>query len=95
MVKILYYLTILRQKSRLIFTGFLQIYCVSINTICLAKGYYVGVFIFGFLISFLWTFNISKIALSTMQDKLIYASSASIASVLGCITVNIILKNAI
>ena len=57
---------------RIFFQSFLQIGLVSISTILITKQLYFGIFIVGSLISFLWTFNVSRIAVSTMKQKIIY-----------------------
>jgi hypothetical protein len=41
-------------------TSFIQVFLVSINTICLSKGLYFGVALFGFLISWFWVTNVKK-----------------------------------
>ena len=44
---------------------------------------YFGIFIVGFLISLLWTFNVSRIAVSTIKQKLTYSLGAGIGAVCG------------
>lgn len=68
---------------KLLITGFLQVFFVSINTVFLARGFYQGVFFAAFLISFIWSFNVSKVAFGGIKDKLIYSLGASLGSMAG------------
>jgi hypothetical protein len=63
--------------------SFFQIGLVAINTMLISKGFYIGVFIVSFLISLLWAFNVSKVAISTINQKLIYALGAGCGAVIG------------
>jgi hypothetical protein len=65
------------------FTSFFQIGLVSISTIFITKHFYFGVFIVASLISLLWTFNVSRIAISTIKQKLIYSLGAGTGAVCG------------
>ena len=64
-------------------TSFLQVGFVAINTLLISKQLYLGVFICSFLISLLWAFNVSKIALSDLRQKLIYALGAGTGAITG------------
>ena len=68
---------------RIFFQSFLQIGLVSISTILITKHLYFGIFIVGSLISFLWTFNVSRIAVSTIKQKITYSLGAGIGAVCG------------
>lgn len=74
------------SKFKLLITGFLQVYFVSINTVFLAKSMYVGVIIAAFLISFIWSFNVTKVAFGDLKDKVIYSLGASLGSISGLLT---------
>jgi uncharacterized protein YebE (UPF0316 family) len=67
--------------------SFFQVGLVAINTLLIAKGYYIGVFIVSFLISLLWAFNVSKVAISTLNQKLTYALGAGIGAVTGLLII--------
>jgi len=45
---------------KLFLTGFTQVFFVAINTYFLSKGFYLGVFICGFIISLIWSWNVKK-----------------------------------
>lgn len=68
---------------QLITTGFLQVFFVAINTWLITKQQYVGVIIVSFLISFIWSFNVKKVAFGTMKDRLVYSLGAAIGGLTG------------
>lgn len=67
----------------LFLTGFLQVFCVSVQTWFLSRSFYLGVAVFGFLISFIWSFNIKAIAFGGPIDQIIYSLGASAGAVTG------------
>lgn len=73
----------MRDSLKLFVTGFIQVILVAINTYQISHGKYSGVFVVGFLISFVWSFNVKKIAFGTMRDRILYASGAAVGSILG------------
>lgn len=81
----------MRSNLHLFSTAFLQVYFVAIQTVFLANSFYIGVAIFGFLISFVWTFNVQKVVFGNITQKLIYSAGAMVGSVLGLLTTKIIL----
>ena len=72
-------------------TSFFQVGLVAINTLLIARGLFLGVFIVSFIISLLWTFNVSKIAISTINQKLTYALGAGCGAVVGLYLVKLII----
>ena len=64
-------------------TSFLQVGLVAINTYLITHLHWVGIFIVSFLISLLWAFNVSKIAISTTNQKLTYALGAGCGAISG------------
>lgn len=85
----------MRSNSNLISlfqTAFLQVFLVSINTIFLSKGIYVGVAIAGFLISYVWVGNVKKANIATHNDRLIYSFGAMCGCTFGLFITNLILK---
>lgn len=65
------------------FTSFFQIGLVAINTYFISHLNWIGIFIASYGISFLWAFNVSKIALSDLNQKLIYALGAGCGAITG------------
>jgi hypothetical protein len=73
----------MKSKIKLLTTGFLQIMLVCINTYQVAHAKWLGVFVVGFGISFLWSFNVKQIAFGTVQDRILYALGAAVGSIAG------------
>ena len=71
------------MKYKIFLTAFLQVGLVAINTVLIAKGYVIGIFLASFTISMLWSYNVSKIALSNFSNKLIYSFGAAFGSITG------------
>jgi hypothetical protein len=65
------------------FQSFFQVGLVSVSTVLITKQLYYGVFVVAFLISLLWTFNVSRIAVSTINQKIIYSLGAGTGAVCG------------
>lgn len=73
-----------RANSIQIFaTSFFQIGLVAINTLFITELFWVGIFVVSFLISLLWSFNVSKISVSRNIEKMIYALGAGCGAVCG------------
>lgn len=68
---------------KLFLTAFLQVFFVSANTYFIATVNYAMVFVCGFAISWLWTSNVKKIAISTKYERFIYALGASLGGATG------------
>jgi hypothetical protein len=68
---------------KIFFQSFLQIGLVSISTVLITKHLYFGIFVVAFLISLLWTFNVSRIAVSSLKQKIIYSMGAGTGAVCG------------
>ena len=68
---------------KLFFTGFLQVFFVAINTYFIANKMMVGTLMAGFVISFVWSFNVKKVAFGTINDRIIYALGAGVGSLCG------------
>jgi len=77
---------------KLFTAGFLQVFFVAVNTFFISKEYYVGVFICGFVISMIWSWNVKKIAFGTNKERFIYAFGAGLGSLFGLISSVIFLK---
>jgi len=73
------------------FQSFLQIGLVAINTLLISKQMFLWVFICSSLISLLWAFNVSKIALSDLRQKLIYSLGAGCGAITGMLLVKFLM----
>jgi hypothetical protein len=71
------------KNLSLFFTGFIQVYFVSVNTYFLSKEMYLGVFVAAFMISLIWSFNVKRVAFGTTIDRIIYAFGATFGSLFG------------
>ncbi len=71
-------------------TSFIQIGMVAINTYFITQLNWIGIFIASFTISLLWAFNVSKISVSTTNQKLTYALGAGCGAIVGLFLVKII-----
>ena len=76
---------------KIFFTSFFQIGLVAINTLLIAKGYVLGIFLASFTISLLWSYNVSKIALSDFKSKMIYSLGAGLGAATGYYLINFII----
>jgi len=79
-------------NAELFLTGFLQVILVCLNTYQIAAFVkkqdfiiLIGIFIIGFLISLLWSFNVKKVAFGSLLNRIWYASGAACGSVIGVI----------
>jgi len=70
---------------KLFFTGSIQVFFVAVNTFFISKHFYPAIGVCGFMISFIWSFNIKKIAFGTMTDRLWYSAGAGVGSVVGTV----------
>jgi hypothetical protein len=80
------------SKLSIFTTGFLQVYFVAVNTYFIANEIYLGVVIAAFMISFIWSLNVKKIAFGSKLDRIIYAAGASIGSVIGLFSSSYLFK---
>lgn len=64
-------------------TGYLQVTLISLNTYLISKSLIIPAVVVGFFISLLWSFNVGKVALGGMKDKIIYSSGASMGTLTG------------
>lgn len=82
----------MRDEIKLFTTGFIQVFFVAVNTYFLSKIFYLGVFFCGFMISFIWSWNVKKVAFGTTSDRIVYALGAAFGSVVGLLVSTLILK---
>lgn len=68
---------------KLFLTGFAQVFLVVLNTYFIAREYILGVIICGFLISFVWSHNVKKIAFGKETYRIIYSVGAMTGSIVA------------
>jgi hypothetical protein len=73
----------MKNTITLLFTGFLQVFFVAMNTYFISTKNLVGTFAAGLIISLIWSFNVKKIAFGTTKDRIIYAFGAGLGSLFG------------
>ena len=71
-----------RRDASLAMTGFVQVFLVAMNTVYIAKGNYPFAFATSLGISYVWTRNVSRVALGREKDRWLYALGAAT----GCIS---------
>lgn len=73
----------IRNSIVLLYTGFLQVFFVAINTYFISTKNPYGTVVAGFVISLIWSFNVKKIAFGSLNDRIVYAFGAGLGSVAG------------
>jgi len=68
---------------KLFTTAFVQVFLVSANTFFITKLFWIGIAFAGFGISYLWTINVKKIAISSIKQRLIYSFGAMTGGLSG------------
>ncbi|MDO4763856.1 MAG: hypothetical protein Q4A00_05690 [Flavobacteriaceae bacterium] len=81
------------NQLKLFTTGFLQVFFVSANTYFLAREQYMGVSMASFMISFIWSYNVKKVAFGGFWDKIIYSLGATTGALLGLFISKNIINN--
>ena len=72
-----------KHHPLLFLNGFGLIVLATINTWQLAHERYYDSLLFGFLSALVWTFNVKRIAFSSVTDRIIYATGAAVGSLAG------------
>jgi len=77
--------TLNKPKSLVIVfgTGWLQLVLIAVNMWQIAHDKYLGVFLAGVLISFVWTINVKRIAFGSWPERVSYALGAGVGSLCG------------
>ncbi len=71
-------------------SGWIQVILVAINTWQIPNEKYIGAVIVSFFISFVWTFNVKRIAFGTMIDRIVYSCGAMAGVISGMLIVKLI-----
>lgn len=74
-----------RDRVRLWVTGYVQVVFVAANTVFISHYQLLPNLITGFLISYVWTHNVKKVAFGDEPDRWAYAVGAALGSVSGTI----------
>jgi hypothetical protein len=73
----------MRQYLVIFATGFAQVLLVSANTYFISRTAWVGIATCGFGISYLWTFNVRKVAIGTRTGQFVYSTGAMLGGLTG------------
>nr|DAJ36378.1 MAG TPA: hypothetical protein [Bacteriophage sp.] len=71
------------DKIKLFTTGFSQVFLVVLNTYFITREFLLGILACGFLISFVWSHNVKKVAFGSEWDRIIYSLGAMTGSILA------------
>ena len=71
------------NNLKLFLSAMLQIFLVSTNTYLVANGFMISAGIIGFLLSWVWSWNIKRIAISSNTERFIYCLGAGMGTTLG------------
>lgn len=81
----------LNPRLKLALTGFVQVVFVAGNTVFISNYQLLGNLLTAFGISFIWTYNVKRIAFGDSMDRLAYAIGASLGSVTGTVLASAVL----
>ena len=70
---------------KIFFTGFTQVFLIAINTYLISKAFISGVFVSTFLINMVWSYNVKKMSIGTIKDRITYSIGASFGAICGLI----------
>jgi hypothetical protein len=73
----------MNERLVLFTTGFVQVALVGVNTWQIAHEKWFGCAVVGFLISYVWSWNVKKIAFGGHTDRVIYALGAAFGVLAG------------
>lgn len=70
----------MKTKIKLFTLGALQVFCIVLNTWLISHDYWALSIASQFAITLIWTFNVQKIACSTMAERITHALGATVGS---------------
>lgn len=74
-----------RERAQLFITGFVQVFFVGLNTFFIAHSALWGNLFSAFMISYIWTHNVKRVAFGDEADRWCYATGAMLGSVTGAL----------
>ncbi len=80
----------MKEQIKLFITGFIQVFLTAMNIVFITNKSVLPLIITGFLISYIWTINVRRIAFGTHVDRIIYATGAAIGTYVGYMCANFI-----
>lgn len=79
-------------KIALFLTALCQVTFVAMNVVFISRGLIALMVVTGFMISFIWTLNVKKVAFGGWADRFTYAFGAAAGTYLGYIISHQIIK---
>jgi hypothetical protein len=70
-------------RIRNFYMALLFVFPISVSTWCVSHGNFVGVFLSGFVISYIWTCNVKRIGMADRLDQVIYALGGATGAAAG------------
>jgi hypothetical protein len=83
------------SKYQLFLTAVLQVTFVAMNVIFISNHMILPMLLTGFMISFIWTLNVKKVAFGGWTDRFIYAFGAMCGTGLGFLISNYVITHMI
>lgn len=80
------------MNFKLFITGFLQVFFVAINTYFIFQEFYIGVFLCGWIISLIWSWNVKRVAFGSFRDRMYYSFGAGVGSLVGLIVSKLLMS---
>jgi hypothetical protein len=80
------------RYSYIILLAWLQVTLISANTWLISKSLLMPAVMCGFAISFVWTFNVKRVAFGGMCDRLCYSFGACLGTATGLLAAPFIAK---
>jgi hypothetical protein len=80
----------MKEHFKLFMSSTVQIFLVSCNTYLIANSFVIPSFFVGFLLSFIWSYNIKRIAISTQKERIIYCLGAGTGTSLGVLLMSLL-----
>ena len=83
----------IKNKKHLVsifLSSLLQIFFVSVNTILISKEMVIQAGVCGFLLSFVWTFNIRRITIASWGERISYCLGAAVGTSSGIMFIKVI-----
>jgi hypothetical protein len=69
--------------------AWLQVSLIALNTYQIASGEWAGALLVGFLISFVWTFNVKRVAFGCWKVRILYSTGAACGTGTGILLANL------
>ena len=80
-----------RLRLTLVATAFVQVIFVAMNTVFIAHYKLLPNLLTGFMISYVWSWNVKRVAFGDHGDRLAYATGAALGSVTGTVAAGFVL----